>query len=150
MNKKDLTTEDLIIHENEIDWEELSENKERSFNLSEIRIFRKRINWAKYLMYHEMSPIQMEVASKYFDNYAYRVIAIYNLATPEFIEKHKDDFDWDYLLAFSTYNAKLLDDCLDCWKNIPKNLLERYLCGNSHIDIYDDSFAAIRLYIGLA
>ena len=90
------STEYLIIHENDINWDELSSDKDDMFSLVEIRLFRSKINWKKYLQTHSRScPFttqMLEVASKYFTPEIYDLLAAFDIPQEDFIENHLDDF----------------------------------------------------------
>lgn len=143
------TTEYLILHESEIDWDSLSADKNRSFSIPEIRIFRKRINWLKYITTHNMNHNELEIASKYFSSSIYDVIALLDIADEEFIKNHRNNFNWEVLLSSATLSANLLNECFSSWKNISKDKLERAFSINNKINIHDGTYDDILLYVGL-
>lgn len=116
----DYSTEYLIMHENEIDWEELSKDPNRSFSLIEVRLFRKRINWLTYLPRHRdtLTTEILEVASKYFNNSVYKWLSYMNIPTEEFIVRHKDEFDIPAVIH-NRYNLseEFLLEMIDYWKD---------------------------------
>lgn len=52
MDEDYISTEYLIMHEDEINWNELSKNPNRPLSLVEARLFRKNIDWKKYIITH--------------------------------------------------------------------------------------------------
>ena len=116
----DYTTEYLIMHENEIDWEELSKNPDRSFSLIEVRLFRKRINWLTYLPRHRdtLTTEILEMASKYFTDSVYKWLSYMNIPTEEFILRHKEKFDIPAVIH-NRYNLseEFLLEMIDYWKD---------------------------------
>ena len=143
-----MDTEYLILHEDEIDWKSLSNDKNRSFSLSEIRMFRKRIDWIDYLKTHNLSHDELEVASKHFTKSVYEFIALNNLADQDFIVKHKTDFDWRILLTSSYLTQDTLMKCESSMGYVKELILE-YLSKNSLIDLYDGSYDEFLVYMDL-
>jgi len=122
-----VSTEYLIKHEDSINWEALSDMTDDEFSLTEIRLFRKRINWKKYLKNHkgQMSGDMFEIASKYFTPEVYRMIAVFNLAPNSFIESHAEFFDFKLLIENSDLSQETLLKCQKYWSNIP-NIQESF------------------------
>lgn len=115
-----VTTEYLILHEDELDWDELS--KKRQFSLVEIRLFRKRINWTKYLYKYcsVMSSEMLEIASKYFNLTHYMILGINGNCSEEFVLNHLNDFTEDgvneYILSAAPSEEFLLKT-VEYWKD---------------------------------
>lgn len=141
------TTEYLIMNESSIDWEKLSADKSRSFSLSEIRMFRKRIDWLVYLANHQLNQNELEVASKYFTPAVYNLLAILGVDDEKFILNHRHDFNWELLISNSYLSEDVLNKCIDEWKDIPKNRLVKEFMNNKRINIYDGSYDSILLFL---
>lgn len=149
MKYKELTTEYLIINEETIDWDELSKESSRSFSLAEIRMFRKRIIWSEYIKNHNMSLIQLNIASKYFDVGVYRMIALLNAAPEEFIISHMDNFLWLTILATCKLSCETIFKCKECWEIYPREKIAIALKSNKQIDLSDESYKSLVLYLNL-
>lgn len=143
------STEYLIIHEDELDWEELSSNKDDMFSLVEIRLFRSKINWRVYLESHLRScPFtlqMMEIASKYFDENIYRMLASFNLAEEEFIMNHLNDFDFQLLIKNSNLSEDFLLNTLDYWCDIPD--IEEVFKKSKYINVESPNYGQIKLIL---
>lgn len=136
----------LIKNEDVIDWEALSGDKDDSLNLVEIRLFRKRINWSKYLNCHRiMSTDELEMASKYFTKNHYDQLAAFEIATDEFIIKHAENFDFRILLK----SAKLSDDNImnlrQYWENIPG--IEGIIKNSKYIDLESSEYSQLAVML---
>lgn len=145
------STEYLIIHEDEIDWDKLSANPEDSFSLIEIRLFRKRINWKLYFRNHSktcpFTTQMLEIASKYFDKETYCTLAAFNMVEQDFIENHLDDFDFYDIIRYCKVNQEFLMNTTERWINL-KNLSELFE-KSEFIDLEDPSFAEVKLLMDM-
>lgn len=141
------STEYLIIHEDEIDWDQLSSQSDDFFSLVEIRLFRKKINWKRYLLSHKnsMSTLNLEVASKYFTKEIYDEIASYNIADEDFISNHKDDFDFKIVISNCNVSAQMLNSCQEKWIDIPG--IKNIFLSAKYIDIDSPDFSDIKLLL---
>lgn len=116
------STEYLIIHEDEMDWDALSSIPDDMFSLVEIRLFRKRINWKLYFESHSIScPFttqMLEMGSKYFTQEVYMILSNFGIATEDFIENHIDDFDFRSVILNCNISEDFLLENAEKWKNI--------------------------------
>ena len=127
---EDYSTEYLIMHEDEIDWDKLSKNPNRIFSLAEARLFRRKINWLQYLIIHSNSitPNILEVASKYFTPEVYKYLTYAGIANEEFVLNHRENFDILQYIISNLPSEDFLLAVLDCWKDdefVKKTLAKR-------------------------
>lgn len=117
---EELTTEYLILHEDEADWDAISKCKERDFSLPEIRMFRKKINWPAYLISHKdvLSTTKLEVASKHFTSEVYDIIIGLNIGAPEFLLAHAEKLNYRLLIQTGKPSPELLIETVQYWKNL--------------------------------
>lgn len=143
------STEYLIIHEDDIDWDELSANPDDSFSLVEIRLFRKRINWKLYFRTHSIScPFNsqmLEIGSKYFDKEVYSMLANFGIAGQDFIENHINDFDFKDIIKNCNVNQEFLMNNTEKWSNY-ENLIDLFR-KSKYIDLDDPNFLEIKLLL---
>lgn len=143
------STEYLIMHEDSINWEELSSNKDDFFSLVEIRLFRKRINWKAYFCSHlnsyTMTPQMFEIASKYFDDAVYRIISDFGIAPSEFIEAHPEKFNFENVIRYCNITEDALLNCEQYWKNI-SNIKEIFY-ESKYISLNSPNFSRIKLML---
>lgn len=115
------STEYLIIHENELNWDELSSLENDSFSLIEIRLFRNKINWKKYLIPGRvMSTSELNIGSKYFTEDDFRRLAAFKITTDDFLLAHPEKFNM--VLLFSGGNFLKEDTIVKLkkyWEQIP-------------------------------
>lgn len=121
MIPEEYTTEYLIMHEDEIDWDELSKNTNRSFSLVEVRLFRKRIDWGKYLVRPEhinsITTDILEVASKYFTKSTYTILSLSRGLPEEFVLKHREMFNIGNYILNNKPSEEFLLETIDEWKD---------------------------------
>lgn len=141
------STEYLIIHENDVDWEKLSSDKDDMFSLIEIRLFRSKINWKSYIMSHLRScPFttqMMEVASKYFDDAIYTILASFNVADEDFILNHKEKFNFELLIKNSNLSEKFLLETMENWVHLEN--IEEIFKSSKYINLEDPKYNQIKL-----
>lgn len=102
------STEYLILHENEMDWEKLSADASDYFSLIEARLFRKHINWKEYIKTHSniLSEPFLEIASKYFTDAEYFELIVYGVCNYEnFVIKHAKEFAKFAVMFFAMTQA---------------------------------------------
>ena len=143
------STEYLIIHEDEIDWLDLSQNKNRSFSLPEIRMFRNKIHWNIYCFEHRMNYPELLIASKYFDRTTYKILSIYHNIPEQFIELHLDEIFWDDLIANSALDEEFLFKHSEYWMNTPIQILQERFLKNTKIDLHSGDYDRLVLYLKL-
>lgn len=140
------STEYLIIHENTIDWEKLSSDKEDMFSLVEIRLFRSKINWKKYLQTHSrtcpFTTQMLEVASKYFTPEIYGMLAAFDIPQEDFIENHLEDFSPGMLIMGCSLSEDFFLNHIDYWKDWKDhfNLSQK-------IDLESSQYARLKLLL---
>lgn len=115
------TTEYLIMHEDDLNWEELSKDKDDFFNLIEIRLFRSKIDWAQYFAAHTwycpMTTEMLEIASKYFTAKNYSQLAFFGIATEDFILKHPEKFNWEEVIKNIRISEENLLKTKEYWES---------------------------------
>lgn len=118
---EEYTTEYLIMHEDELDWDELSKNPNRSFSLVEIRLFRKRIDWGRYLVRPEhinsITSDMLELASKYFNKSTYTILSLARGIPEDFVLKHRTDFNIGNYILNNKPSEEFLLATIDEWKD---------------------------------
>lgn len=143
------TTDFLIINEDNIDWEYASFHSVRELSLAEIKLFRSKINWDAYILSHDLNPVKMEFASKYFTRETYQRIAAFNMATEEFILKNKEKFNWLTLIKNSKLSEETLLAAAELWQQKSlKDIKDAFLTAK-YIDINSGAYPAIQLYLNL-
>lgn len=115
------STEYLISHEDELDWEEISSNKSIVLSNTDIKIFGKKINWKTYLINHQnfITTEVLEIASKYFNNDTYTLLSSFGIATEEFILNHSDKFDFELIIENCSMSEDGLLQSQSYWVDIP-------------------------------
>ena len=140
------STEYLIMHEDTIDWDELSAKKDFSLSLVEVRLFRSKINWRKYLNTHRfMSTDALEIASKYFTEENYRQIAAFNIATDHFVKNHPDRFDFTLLLKSTKLEESTILELQEYWENIPD--IFSIISESNYIDLESEEYANLSVML---
>lgn len=132
MNPEDYTTEYLILNENSINWEVMSGLPSRPLSLVEIRLFRKHINWYRYITTHgsTMSPQMIETASKYFTPQVYTLLNYVDMVSEEFVINHMDKFNIPVYIISKMPSEEFILKTMDKWHFddvIVKILKERLL-----------------------
>lgn len=116
------STEYLIIHENELNWDELSTMRDDYFSLVEVRLFRKKINWKLYFESHgENCPITTEIlniGAKYFTPSTYKILEEFNIATDDFIVQHPENFHFESIIRNCNISEDALLKTRQYWENI--------------------------------
>lgn len=142
-----LTTEYLILHENDVDWDALSSYPDRDFSLVEIRLFRKNINWEKYLISHSniLSDTKLEIASKYFTERIYTLLSSFNIATEDFIVRHADKFNFKSVILNCKMSQDALLETMDHWKDLPD--IQNTFKESKYIDISQPEYSDIKLVV---
>jgi hypothetical protein len=140
-------TEYLIMHEDDVDWNEISEDPEQYLSLVETRLFRKRINWKVYLPLHQSSITHsiLECASKYFNPEIYEILAGFDIVDDEFILNHREKFDYKLLIENAHVGADVLLETSNLWKDIPD--IEKSFQNAKHIDINSDKYEQVKLIL---
>lgn len=142
----DYSTEYLIMHEDTIDWDELSANKDFSLSLVEARLFRSKINWRKYLNTHRfMSTDALEIASKYFTEENYRQLAAFNIVTDNFVKSHPEKFDFTILLKSAALKESTILDLQEYWSKIPG--IFKIISESIFIDLESEEFANLAVML---
>jgi len=143
------TTDFLIINEENIDWEILSQFKGRSFSMAEIRMFRKKIQWNLYLINHALSNIELNIASKYFSDSVFAVLSAFVSLPEEFIKKHHTKLSWKYLIQRSYISEDLLFELQDDWIHLDDQILINGFSKNPFIDLNSNDYNRLALYLKL-
>ena len=150
MSEIKYTTEYLIIHEEEIDWDELSAYSEKVFTLTEIRLFRRKINWLLYLMHHKdcfAREIEIEMASKYFSKPSWFLLLTKYTVSEEFLEKHKDEINWRNVLAHQPVSETFLMEHCNYWNIYSNDIIVESLLMNPNVD--SANWNVLHLYLKL-
>jgi hypothetical protein len=144
-----LTTEDLITLEDELNWYLLS--RVRSFSFIEIRLFRKRISWPHYIMRNDMSDECMELASKYFTPDTYRYISFLGKASKDFIMNHISDFGdhWQLLFKSTTVDDDIVFAFEPYWKDRMNILRDCFEGHNLMNDLSDPNLSGVALLLNI-
>lgn len=87
----------------------------------------------------------MEIASKYFDENVYRMLASFNLAEEEFIMNHLQDFDFQLLIKNSNISEDFLINTIDYWMDIPN--VEEVFRKSKYINIESPNYGQIKLIL---
>lgn len=137
----------LIQHENEINWDEISKDKEQFLSLVETRLFRKRINWKVYLLLHQnwIDDKILECASKYFTKEIYTIISAIDIAGDKFILAHRKDVDFKLLIENSHVSEDTLLATMEIWKEIPD--IKKSFANAKYIDIESEDYSKIKLIL---
>ena len=141
------STEYLILHENEINWEELSSDKDEFFSLVEVRLFRSKINWKQYLINHSeyVNTQILEIASKYFTKEIYEILAAFNITTEDFLKAHPEKFDFQSVIQNCEISEETLLQTKKYWDTLP-NLKELFY-NSKYIKIEDPEYSSIKLML---
>ena len=141
------STEYLILHENEINWEELSSDKDEFFSLVEVRLFRSKINWKQYLINHSeyVNTQILETASKYFTKEIYEILAAFNITTEDFLKAHPEKFDFQSVIQNCEISEETLLQTKKYWDTLP-NLKELFY-NSKYIKIEDPEYSSIKLML---
>lgn len=141
------STEYLILHENEINWEKLSSDKEEFFSLVEVRLFRSKINWKQYLINHSeyVNTQILEIASKYFTKEIYEILAAFNITTEDFLKAHPEKFDFQSVIQNCEISEETLLQTKKYWDTLP-NLKELFY-NSKYIKIEDPEYSSIKLML---
>lgn len=148
-NLDQFTTDFLIVNEENIDWESLSQFKGRSFSLAEIRMFRKSIQWNLYLINHALNEIELDVAAKHFTDSVFNVISAFVNLSEKFIRKYKDRLSWRYLIRKSNLSEDFLFEMEEYWTKLPRETIIDGFSMNQYIDLTLDSYRRLALYLKL-
>lgn len=142
-----LTTDYLIMHENEVDWDKLSSDKDDGFSLVEVRLFRKRINWRKYITNHptQFNTDILEIGSKYFTKEIYDLLAGFGIATDGFIRNHPERFDFRLVIENCNISDETLMETNDYWEKLPD--LEEIFKKSKYVDFSGHNFDRTKLYL---
>lgn len=122
-----LTTDKMILWEHEIDWDFVSSNQFRKLSLTEIRIFRKRINWILYAMDKVMLADEIIIASKYFYSQSiYRILPRFQVLSEDTIRYFKDKISWEEVIRNQDISTSFIYEMHDFWKYelTPERFLE--------------------------
>lgn len=139
----------LIENEDNINWEQLSAIKERSFSIPEIKMFGKRISWIMYIYNHDMTQEEINVAEKYFkEPHIYKVISEKNL-TEDFIFNNKDKLYWPSILRYSDLSEKFIFDTLEYWNKYDMVEIKKSIKDNIFIDLDSKEFNRLVLFLKL-
>ena len=141
------STEYLILHENEINWEKLSSDKEEFFSLVEVRLFRSKINWKQYLINHSeyVNTQILEIPSKYFTKEIYEILAAFNITTEDFLKAHPEKFDFQSVIQNCENSEETLLQTKKYWDTLP-NLKELFY-NSKYIKIEDPEYSSIKLML---
>lgn len=141
------STEYLILHENEINWEELSSDKDEFFSIVEVRLFRSKINWKQYLINHSeyVNTQILEIASKYFTKEIYEILAAFNITTEDFLKAHPEKFDFQSVIQNCEISEETLLQTKKYWDTLP-NLKELFY-NSKYIKIEDPEYSSIKLML---
>ena len=141
------STEYLILHENEINWEKLSSDKDEFFSLVEVRLFRSKINWKQYLINHSeyVNTQILETASKYFTKEIYEILAAFNITTEDFLKAHPEKFDFQSVIQNCEISEETLLQTKKYWDTLP-NLKELFY-NSKYIKIEDPEYSSIKLML---
>jgi len=143
------TVEFLILNEEDIDWEQLSDFKDRRFSLPEIRMFRKKINWNLYVPNHVMNENEIDIASKYFsEELIYKLPSMQEL-TEKIVRKFRNKIHWSLLLLKSKFPESFLLEMSSSWKDIGDEKLQTIFTSNRAMDIFDGNYESLLLYLNL-
>lgn len=140
------STEWLITHENSVDWDKLSSDKDENFSLIEIRLFRSKINWSSYLNTHRMmTTSELEVASKYFKESHYRQLAAFDIATDEFVLKNIEKFNIYILLKCTSLSESTILKIIQDKIGDPK--IKECIKLSPYINLESKEFSQLALFL---
>lgn len=151
MDYSKMSIEDLILNEDNINWEEFSSIR-KTLSLAEIRLFRSKIKWHLFFLKGgALDYDQMTIASKYFNNIVYSILSVAHWLPKQFLIEHKEQFRWKSLIHNVYLDPNTILNCLDVISSEISNHTELvYTFENAlFFDIHEPEYEEVLLYLSV-
>jgi hypothetical protein len=136
----------LIVNEDKIDWEKLSTL--RTFTIPEIKLFGRKIAWALYLLNHEMSQEEIDVAAKYVSYGTFELFSLNNLSE-KFISENQKKLNWLNILKNSNLKENFIFDNISYWEDYSLLEIRNSISSNKYINLERSEYKSLSLYLKL-